>query len=124
MQRCVIQTQNSVGMVFLTPFSVSPLFAVLSRSLVPVVQLCVCKDTIIKDSLKKMDRPLFRDFWPRFLDSLKGSWGEGLRSSDPGCPGFYATGVCIQMDAKCTNCKTECLLCSRWLMLFSHVTSS
>ena len=77
MQRCVIQTQNSVGMVFLTPFSVSPLFAVLSRSLVPVVQLCVCKDTIIKDSLKKMDRPLFRDFWPRFLDSLKGPWGEG-----------------------------------------------
>uniref|UniRef100_A0A8C5A6C2 Uncharacterized protein n=1 Tax=Gadus morhua TaxID=8049 RepID=A0A8C5A6C2_GADMO len=61
----------------LSPTHISPLFAVLSRSLVPVVQLCVCKDTIIKDSLKKMDRPLFRDFWPRFLDSLKGPWGEG-----------------------------------------------
>ncbi|CAL8352014.1 unnamed protein product [Lota lota] len=41
------------------------------RSLVPVTQLYVSVDASTKDSLKKIDRPLFRDFWPRFLDSLK-----------------------------------------------------
>ncbi|CAL8334243.1 unnamed protein product [Boreogadus saida] len=51
------------------------------RSLVPVVQLCVCKDTIRKDSLKKMDRSLFRDFWQHFLDSLKGPWGDASEQS-------------------------------------------
>jgi tRNA wybutosine-synthesizing protein 1 len=28
-------------------------------------------DASTKDSLRKIDRPLFRDFWRRFLDSLK-----------------------------------------------------
>lgn len=28
-------------------------------------------DASTKDSLKKIDRPLFKDFWQRFLDSLK-----------------------------------------------------
>ncbi|XP_076002695.1 S-adenosyl-L-methionine-dependent tRNA 4-demethylwyosine synthase TYW1 isoform X1 [Genypterus blacodes] len=41
------------------------------RDLVPVTQLYVSVDASTKDSLKKIDRPLFRDFWPRFLDSLK-----------------------------------------------------
>ncbi|XP_008301206.1 S-adenosyl-L-methionine-dependent tRNA 4-demethylwyosine synthase TYW1, partial [Stegastes partitus] len=41
------------------------------RSLVPVTQLYVSVDASTKDSLKKIDRPLFKDFWPRFLDSLK-----------------------------------------------------
>ncbi|KAF7656138.1 hypothetical protein LDENG_00045850 [Lucifuga dentata] len=41
------------------------------RNLVPVTQLYVSVDASTKDSLKKIDRPLFRDFWPRFLDSLK-----------------------------------------------------
>ncbi|CAB1450387.1 unnamed protein product [Pleuronectes platessa] len=41
------------------------------RSLVPVTQLYVSVDASTRDSLKKIDRPLFKDFWPRFLDSLK-----------------------------------------------------
>lgn len=28
-------------------------------------------DAATKESLKKIDRPLFKDFWERFLDSLK-----------------------------------------------------
>ncbi|KAI4815509.1 hypothetical protein KUCAC02_005651, partial [Chaenocephalus aceratus] len=41
------------------------------RSLVPVTQLYVSVDASTKDSLKKIDRPLFKDFWSRFLDSLR-----------------------------------------------------
>ncbi|XP_017292651.1 S-adenosyl-L-methionine-dependent tRNA 4-demethylwyosine synthase TYW1 [Kryptolebias marmoratus] len=41
------------------------------RSLAPVTQLYVSVDASTKDSLKKIDRPLFKDFWPRFLDSLR-----------------------------------------------------
>uniref|UniRef100_A0A669CD42 S-adenosyl-L-methionine-dependent tRNA 4-demethylwyosine synthase TYW1 n=1 Tax=Oreochromis niloticus TaxID=8128 RepID=A0A669CD42_ORENI len=41
------------------------------KSLVPVTQLYVSVDASTQDSLKKIDRPLFKDFWPRFLDSLK-----------------------------------------------------
>lgn len=41
------------------------------KSLVPVTQLYVSVDASTKESLKKIDRPLFKDFWPRFLDSLK-----------------------------------------------------
>uniref|UniRef100_A0A3Q3WCM8 S-adenosyl-L-methionine-dependent tRNA 4-demethylwyosine synthase TYW1 n=1 Tax=Mola mola TaxID=94237 RepID=A0A3Q3WCM8_MOLML len=41
------------------------------RSLEPVTQLYVSVDASTKDSLKKIDRPLFKDFWPRFLDSLR-----------------------------------------------------
>lgn len=37
----------------------------------PVTQLYVSVDASTKDSLKKIDRPLFKDFWPRFLDSLR-----------------------------------------------------
>lgn len=40
------------------------------RDLSPVTQLYVSVDASTKDSLKKIDRPLFRDFWDRFLDSL------------------------------------------------------
>ncbi|XP_061575847.1 S-adenosyl-L-methionine-dependent tRNA 4-demethylwyosine synthase TYW1 [Cololabis saira] len=41
------------------------------RNLVPVTQLYVSVDASTKDSLKRIDRPLFKDFWPRFLDSLR-----------------------------------------------------
>ncbi|XP_072308721.1 S-adenosyl-L-methionine-dependent tRNA 4-demethylwyosine synthase TYW1 [Eucyclogobius newberryi] len=41
------------------------------RTLVPVTQLYVSVDASTRDSLKKIDRPLFKDFWPRFLDCLK-----------------------------------------------------
>uniref|UniRef100_A0A2I3S3B1 tRNA 4-demethylwyosine synthase (AdoMet-dependent) n=1 Tax=Pan troglodytes TaxID=9598 RepID=A0A2I3S3B1_PANTR len=41
------------------------------KNLEPVTQLYVSVDASTKDSLKKIDRPLFKDFWQRFLDSLK-----------------------------------------------------
>ncbi|XP_036897624.1 S-adenosyl-L-methionine-dependent tRNA 4-demethylwyosine synthase TYW1 isoform X2 [Sturnira hondurensis] len=41
------------------------------RNLTPVTQLYVSVDASTRDSLKKIDRPLFKDFWQRFLDSLK-----------------------------------------------------
>ncbi|NXG70006.1 TYW1 synthase, partial [Baryphthengus martii] len=41
------------------------------RSLEPVTQLYVSVDASTKESLKRIDRPLFKDFWQRFLDSLK-----------------------------------------------------
>ncbi|KAM3615604.1 uncharacterized protein V6R79_004923 [Siganus canaliculatus] len=41
------------------------------RSLEPVTQLYVSVDASTKESLKKIDRPLFKDYWPRFLDSLR-----------------------------------------------------
>lgn len=41
------------------------------KNLSPVTQLYVSVDASTKDSLKKIDRPLFRDFWDRFIESLK-----------------------------------------------------
>ena len=43
----------------------------IRRNLSPVTQLYVSVDASTKDSLKKIDRPLFRDFWERFTESLK-----------------------------------------------------
>ncbi|XP_029651219.1 S-adenosyl-L-methionine-dependent tRNA 4-demethylwyosine synthase TYW1 [Octopus sinensis] len=40
------------------------------HNLIPVTQLYVSVDASNKESLKKIDRPLFRDFWQRFQDSL------------------------------------------------------
>ncbi|GAA0153363.1 lyase [Lithospermum erythrorhizon] len=40
-------------------------------SLRPLTQLYVSVDAATKDTLKAIDRPLFGDFWERFLDSLK-----------------------------------------------------
>ena len=45
-------------------------FVFVNRNLLPVTQLYVSIDASTKESLKKIDRPLFRDFWPRFLSSL------------------------------------------------------
>ncbi|XP_065190544.1 S-adenosyl-L-methionine-dependent tRNA 4-demethylwyosine synthase TYW1-like isoform X1 [Sycon ciliatum] len=50
------------------------------RNLVPVTQLYVSIDASTKESLKKIDRPLFRDFWPRFLDSLQALSDKGQRT--------------------------------------------
>ncbi|KAK7291191.1 hypothetical protein RIF29_06134 [Crotalaria pallida] len=36
----------------------------------PITQLYVSVDAATKDSLKAIDRPLFGDFWERFIDSL------------------------------------------------------
>ncbi|KAK3149189.1 hypothetical protein QOZ80_3AG0214110 [Eleusine coracana subsp. coracana] len=41
------------------------------KTLKPVTQLYVSVDAATKESLKAVDRPLFSDFWERFLDSLK-----------------------------------------------------
>jgi tRNA wybutosine-synthesizing protein 1 len=41
------------------------------KSLEPVTQLYVSVDAATKESLKKIDRPLFRDFWERFLACLR-----------------------------------------------------
>ncbi|XP_022095801.1 S-adenosyl-L-methionine-dependent tRNA 4-demethylwyosine synthase-like [Acanthaster planci] len=50
------------------------------RSMVPVTQLYVSVDASTKESLKKIDRPLFRDFWPRFLSSLEALSEKGQRT--------------------------------------------
>lgn len=50
------------------------------KSLVPVTQLYVSVDAGTKESLKKIDRPLFKDFWPRFIDSLKALSDKGQRT--------------------------------------------
>lgn len=46
------------------------------RAMDPVTQLYVSVDASTKDSLKKIDRPLFKDFWERFIDSLKALSGK------------------------------------------------
>nr|XP_005549480.2 S-adenosyl-L-methionine-dependent tRNA 4-demethylwyosine synthase TYW1 isoform X1 [Macaca fascicularis] len=50
------------------------------RNLKPVTQLYVSVDASTKESLKKIDRPLFKDFWQRFLDSLKALAAKQQRS--------------------------------------------
>ncbi|CAL5205912.1 unnamed protein product [Lathyrus oleraceus] len=40
------------------------------KALRPITQLYVSVDAGTKDSLKAIDRPLFGDFWERFIDSL------------------------------------------------------
>lgn len=46
----------------------------------PVTQLYVSVDASSKASLKKIDRPLFKDFWQRFIDSLKALGDKGQRT--------------------------------------------
>lgn len=41
------------------------------KMLKPLTQLYVSVDAATKESLKAIDRPLFGDFWERFIDSLK-----------------------------------------------------
>ncbi|KAK4512948.1 uncharacterized protein ATC70_003659 [Mucor velutinosus] len=48
--------------------------------MVPVTQLYVSVDAATKDSLKKIDRPLFRDFWERFLNCLEQLALKGQRT--------------------------------------------
>ncbi|NXO10881.1 TYW1 synthase, partial [Oriolus oriolus] len=43
----------------------------IRQRLEPVTQLYVSVDASTKESLRRIDRPLFKDFWQRFLDSLK-----------------------------------------------------
>lgn len=48
--------------------------------MVPVTQLYVSVDAASKESLKKIDRPLFKDFWERFQDSLVALSEKGQRT--------------------------------------------
>ncbi|KAJ6796684.1 putative S-adenosyl-L-methionine-dependent tRNA 4-demethylwyosine synthase [Iris pallida] len=41
------------------------------KALKPITQLYVSVDAATKESLKAIDRPLFGDFWERFVDSLR-----------------------------------------------------
>jgi len=41
------------------------------RNLRPITQLYVSVDAGTPETLKAVDRPLFQDFWPRYLDCLK-----------------------------------------------------
>lgn len=50
------------------------------ETLDPVTQLYVSVDASSRDALKKIDRPLFRDFWERFLGSLKALSSKGQRT--------------------------------------------
>lgn len=50
------------------------------ETLEPVTQLYVSVDASSRDALKKIDRPLFRDFWERFLGSLKALATKGQRT--------------------------------------------
>lgn len=46
----------------------------------PVTQLYVSVDASTKESLKKIDRPLFKDFWERFIQSLEALSEKGQRT--------------------------------------------
>lgn len=50
------------------------------RNMSPVTQLYVSVDASTKSSLRKIDRPLFKDFWERFIDSLKALSEKGQRT--------------------------------------------
>ena len=50
------------------------------RDMDPCTQLYVSIDASTKDSLKKIDRPLHKDFWERFLLSLKELNNKGQRT--------------------------------------------
>ena len=54
------------------------------RDMDPCTQLYVSIDASTKDSLKKIDRPLHKDFWERFMQSLEDlpSDSESLLSED------------------------------------------
>mmetsp|Transcript_47801 Transcript_47801/g.108475 ORF Transcript_47801/g.108475 Transcript_47801/m.108475 type:complete len:341 (+) Transcript_47801:118-1140(+) len=50
------------------------------ENLVPVTQLYVSIDAATKESLRAVDRPLFKDFWERFLACLEALRGKGQRT--------------------------------------------
>lgn len=49
-------------------------------SMDPVTQLYVSVDAATKDALKAVDRPLFTDFWERFIGSLTAMKDKGIRT--------------------------------------------
>lgn len=55
-------------------------FPELITNLEPITQLYVSVDAATKEKLKAIDRPLFSDFWERFIDSLKALKDKGQRT--------------------------------------------
>jgi tRNA wybutosine-synthesizing protein 1 len=55
-------------------------FPAAIRALHPVTQLYVSVDAGDKETLRKTDRPLFSDFWERFIDSLRSLRRKKLRT--------------------------------------------
>jgi len=55
-------------------------FPAAIRAMEPCTQLYVSIDASTKESLKKIDRPLFKDFWERFLASLAELREKGQRT--------------------------------------------
>ena len=60
------------------------------ETLVPVTQLYISIDAANKDSLQAVDRPLFKDFWERFLECIDVLKSKGQRTvlshARPACP--------------------------------------
>ncbi|KAF6037145.1 hypothetical protein EB796_004553 [Bugula neritina] len=52
----------------------------INKDMQPVTQLYVSVDASTKESLRKIDRPLFSDFWERFIDSLRHLKSKGQRT--------------------------------------------
>jgi len=50
------------------------------EQLVPVTQLYISVDAATEETLKAVDRPLFEDFWPRFLGSIDALARKGHRT--------------------------------------------
>lgn len=50
------------------------------RALNPVTQMYLSIDAATPESLKKIDRPVFADFWQRFLDSIDALREKGQRT--------------------------------------------
>jgi len=50
------------------------------RDMSPCTQLYVSIDASTKESLKKIDRPLFKDYWERFIECLKELSHKGQRT--------------------------------------------
>jgi hypothetical protein len=50
------------------------------ETLVPVTQLYISVDAANKDSLQAVDRPLFKDFWERFLSCIDVLKAKGQRT--------------------------------------------
>lgn len=46
----------------------------------PVTQLYISVDAATKESLKRIDRPLFADFWERFLSCIDALSKKGQRT--------------------------------------------
>lgn len=73
------------------------------QKLEPVTQLYVSVDASNEQSLKKIDRPLFRDFWQRFLDSLK-ALDEKVSSEPSIFLAFFISKIILTRSDCLLNC--------------------